>query len=110
MTDCEICGGPLLVDWHSVIQLARAGFEGGRIYCRCGCTDVWLKRPILRPVPSALEDGRGRYTREARPYRCEGCGKLGESRGNNARWCSLCKVAVRMSRERERYAAARAMS
>src|SRR5262245_53660561 len=101
---CATCGGPLFVDRRSIAQLAREGFEGARIYCRCGCTDVWLKRPILRAAPPIPSDGRGRYPRELRSYACAGCGVRCETRGNNAHWCTACLKASRAKRERKRYA------
>jgi len=105
MEVCDVCRGPLYVDALSVIQLARSGYAGARIYCRAGCTDVWLKRPLAaRPVASGELETRGRYERPAHEFACETCGRAGQTRGYRTRWCEHCRTLSRRQREREAYA------
>ena len=102
---CERCGGPLFVDRESIVQLVRAGFDGARIYCRAGCTDVWLKR--RRAVAERAEpkpEPRGSYARLYRTFQCETCGRPGQTRGYRTRWCEDCKTARRRQHERASYA------
>lgn len=100
---CDICSGPLYVDEQSVAQLARHGYEGARIYCRLGCTDVWIKRRVVTAPTVAEPDPRGRYLRPVRTFHCVRCGAVGKTRGYRTRWCGSCAVMHRRERERVSY-------
>jgi len=104
MDACAKCGGPLFVDQQSVIQLARSGFEGARIYCRAGCTDVWLKRRVVTIGRAVPPERRGVYRRRVRTFECEICGRRGETLGHTTRWCLSCRPAAIRAREQARYA------
>ena len=106
MTDsaCEKCGGALYVDREAVLQVARQGFRGGRIFCVAGCTEVWLIKPARTMAGRAVKppDGRGKYSRTVRSVRCRVCEQPYQTRGTRRGRCKACRTEAQRTRDRRR--------
>src|SRR5262245_31991763 len=103
-TGCEKCGGALYVDREAVLQVARRGFRGGRVFCVAGCTDVWLIEPARTMTERAVKppDGRGKYPRTVRTVSCRVCERHYQSRGTKPGRCKACRTEEQRTRDRLR--------
>ena len=103
-TGCEKCGGALYVDPEAVLQVARRGFRGGRVFCVAGCTDVWLIEPARTMTERAVKppDGRGKYPRTVRTVSCRVCERHYQSRGTKPGRCKACRTEEQRTRDRLR--------
>jgi hypothetical protein len=109
---CRKCGSPMVLDLASAIELARRGFQGGRVYCRLGCSDVWVltARPPKAPAVQFPEpDLRGRWERPVRTHYCVTCGSPFATRGcaSRSKWCGPCRSANARERDHQRWLARR---
>ena len=96
-----------MVDQTSIGQLARSGYRGGRIFCRVGCTDLWIKaRLVIFTVPEQ-PDGRGKYERIKRAFECVRCHQLSQTRGVATKRCQACQQDAQRERDHARWVAKR---
>ena len=108
MTDitCEKCGSALYVDREAVLQVARRGFRGGRVFCVAGCTDVWRIEPARTMTERGVKppDGRGKYPRTVRTVSCRVCEQHYQTRGTKRGRCKTCRAEAQRTRDRLRRA------
>ena len=107
---CRRCGAPMVLDLASALELARRGFQGGRVFCRLGCSDLWVlaaRPPTITAVPCAESDGRGRHERRLHRLTCVTCGEPYVTRGypSRSRWCGDCRLQAARERDRLRHLA-----
>lgn len=98
---CAKCLGPLYADRESVAEAATRGYRGGRIYCRSGCTDLWL---LARADGSPDRIVAPRYTHYERAdleMACHSCGRPFLTRASNAKRCQACREEMHRVRARE---------
>lgn len=81
---CQTCGGPLYADRASMADLALRGYRGGRVYCKLGCTDVWLKVRI--PGQSIVTDES-----KIKIVRCMDCGTDVRTKNRGTKRCESCR-------------------
>jgi hypothetical protein len=101
---CEKCGGALYVDREAVLQVARRGFRGGRVFCVAGCTDVWRIEPARTMTERGVKppDGRGKYPRTVRTVSCRVCERHYQTRGTKRGRCKACRTEAQRTRDRLR--------
>ena len=101
---CEKCGGSLYVDREAVLEVARRGLRGGRVFCVAGCTDVWLIKPAGTMTERAVPrpDGRGKYLRTVRTINCRVCERPYQTRGTKPGRCKACRIEAGRTRDRLR--------
>jgi hypothetical protein len=100
----------MVLDQTSAIELARRGFQGGRVVCRLGCSDLWVlaaRPPQITAVPFEEFDGRGRHVRRLHRLLCVTCSAPYVTRGypSRSRWCGDCRLQAARERDRLRHLA-----
>jgi DNA-directed RNA polymerase subunit RPC12/RpoP len=101
---CPRCGGPIYPDLAAVRDLANVGLRGGRLHCRAGCFDVWLRTTAPTPEPEVVRETRGKYHRPTRWLVCTRCREEFSTRGGRSTRCKSCQQAVQRERDKLRFA------
>ena len=87
---CAKCGGELLADRAAIAEFRAHNLVGGRIYCRMGCTSIWLQ---AAPIHVERHVGADHKTsRRVRRFQCSRCGAAFRSNASRVKRCARCRV------------------